>query len=110
MSFFSKIGHFFAAIGHGIAAAFVKLFGSAAAQAFVNAAKGILESPIGVLAWDAVTYVETLALPSDAAKRAAAFDKILADAKVQGIEVENSLVNLLIELAVNAIKGKFTAA
>lgn len=107
MSFITKIGHVFKVIAKGIAHGFVALVGSDVAKAFVNAAKGILKTPIGQLALDAVTAIESLSpTASNHDKRAAAFAKLTADALTAGLTVSESMANLLLEVAVSVVKGK----
>lgn len=108
MSFFGNIGHFFKIVGKAIAHGFVALVGEKAAKAFVSGAKAILKTPLGMLALDAVNFAETLALGSGAEKRIAAAEKLAKDALAAGLTVSTSVVNLLIETAVSALKGNFT--
>lgn len=108
-SFFGKIGHFFASVGKGIAHGFEKLFGSKVAHDFAHAAAELLKSKLGTIVLDAVDAVESLSptLGSEE-KRKAAFSKILSDATAAGISTSTSIVNMLIEIAVNMLKGKIT--
>lgn len=109
MSFFGKIGSFFKAIGKGIGHVFVALFGSDAAKKLAAAAEALFKTALGALALDAVDFVQNAnPLSGDAEKRDAAAKKLASDAKAQGISVSDSIINLLIELAVNALKGHFT--
>lgn len=106
MSFFGKIGHFFAVVGKSVGHAFVVLFGSEAAHAFAAGAKALLQTALGKLALDAVDAVESLSpTAGNAEKRAAAFAKLVGDAKGQGLNISDSIANMLIEVAVNALKG-----
>lgn len=102
MSFFGKIKDFFVAVKVKVSSFFVKVFGQEAAQRFADGAVLLLKTAAGKLAVDAVMFVQTLALDG-AGKRQAAFDKIVSDARAQGLEISSSLVNMLIELAVQHI-------
>jgi hypothetical protein len=52
---------------------------------------------------DAVTWASGLQLGTSTEVRDAAASKLTADAKKQGITITNSIINLLIELAVQAV-------
>ena len=109
MSFFGAVGHFFKTIGKGVGKAFVAIFGSDAAHAFAQGAEALLKTALGQIALDAVDLVQNAnPLSGDAEKRKAAFDKIKTDAVSKGLSISDSLINMLIELAVNALKGRFT--
>lgn len=56
------------------------------------------------IAIEAVTELATTNITNEA-KRKQAFDKIKAYAKEKGIEAGESLVNLVLEMAVNKLKG-----
>lgn len=85
---------------------FEKLVGKDKAEEFAHASISILQTGIGKIVTDAVEAVKTLdpTAPGDA-KKAQAFDKIMADAQAQGLTAERSIVHMLIELAVNVMKG-----
>jgi hypothetical protein len=106
--FFSAVGHFFKHIAVFVSDLFVQLFGADIAHTFVVGAESLLKSEIGKIAWAAVNEVQALA--SGAEKKAAAFAKILAGAKAAGITVTDSIINMLIEIAVQKIKGQFGPA
>lgn len=101
-----KVIHFVHQASVYVNDAFVEIFGKARAQAFGHAAVAILQSEAGKIALDAVAVAESVqpAL-GGAAKRAQAFTKIENDLKVAKHDVPASLINLLIELAVQAIQG-----
>lgn len=103
MSFITKVVNFFKTVGAKVSGFFVAVFGSEAAHAFGDAALGVLKSALGVIAQDAVSAVESLALDS-ASKREEAFKRVVTDAQKQGLQFSTSLVNLLIELAVQRLK------
>ncbi len=102
---YSSALHFFHHIGVYVSDAFVSLFGMDAAHTFAVGAESLLKSKLGVLAWEAVQEVENMA--SGAEKNVAAFAKIAAGAKAAGLEVKDSLIRLLIEVAVSRLKGLF---
>ena len=104
-SFFSKIGGFFHKVGYYIGEGFAKLFGENAAKAFAVSSLAILKSDLGKLAMTAVTEAAALAAGTD--KRAAAFAKIVSGAKTAGLDAKDSIVNMLIELALQTVKGSF---
>lgn len=106
--FFSAIGHFFKHIAVFVSDAFVKLFGSDIAHTFAVGAESLLNSELGKIAWTAVQEVQALA--TGAEKQAAAFGKIASAAKAAGIDAGESLINMLIEIAVQKIKGQFGPA
>ena len=85
------------------------IIGKDAAAHFAQGALALLKSAEGKLVLDAVEAVQTLNIDG-AGKRAAAFQKIGADFKTQGITVGESVLNMLIELAVQYLKGSITAA
>ena len=106
--FFGAIGHFFKHISVFVSDAFVQVFGQDIAHMFVVGAESALKSALGKLALTAVQEVEGLA--SGAEKKAAAFAKVVAGAKIAGINVADSIINMLIEIAVQKIKGQFGPA
>lgn len=84
---------------------FVKVFGSDIARNFASAAEGLIHSAIGQIAMTAVAEVQALASGGD--KRAEAFNKIKTSAESAGIIVGESIINLLIEVCVQRVKGNF---
>lgn len=87
-----------------VSAFFVKVFGQEASQKFADGAVALLKTAAGVIVVDVVKAIELanpMASPAD--KRNAAFQQIMADAKIQGLGLTSSVINLLIELAVQAI-------
>lgn len=105
---FSAIGHFFKHIGVFVADEFVKSFGPDIAHTFVVGAEGLLETLLGKMAWTAVN--EFKALATGAEKQAAAFAHITAAAAAAGIDAKASIVNMLIEIAVQKLNGMFGPA
>jgi len=97
---FASIGHFFE-----------HLFGKQELQDFAKASEGLLKSALGKIALEAVTEAEqTMAGAAGGDKHAFALAKIEADAEAAGIQVKNSIINLLIELCVSKINGALQGA
>jgi hypothetical protein len=107
MSFLAKIGHGIKVVVVGIAHGFISLFGAQTAHDFASATVAMLRSELGQLALHAVLVLADLANMSGEQKRAHAFSAILQEAEQRGLKVAESTINLLIELAVTAIKQKF---
>jgi hypothetical protein len=107
-SFFSKVEAFFHTAEVDVSGAFVKLVGQAQAKAFATGVEAIVKTDLGKIAVAAVKAAEGLA--SGAEKQAAAFAQITTQAQASGIDVETSVVNMLIELAVQMVKGTFGVA
>jgi hypothetical protein len=99
-----SIGRFFHNVAHPFVVLFHKIVGSDAFKSFIGAAESLLESKLGVIAWDAVRWAGTLTADG-AGKRAAAFKKIIEDAEAAGLDYKDSIINLLIEIAVQKLKG-----
>jgi len=106
--FFSKVEAFFHNAEVAVSAGFVKLVGQAQAKAFATGVEAIVKTDLGKIAIAAVKAAEGLA--SGELKHAAAFAEITTQAKASGLDVENSVINMLIELAVQTVKGTFGAA
>lgn len=104
-SFFSSVGSFFKKVGYYVSEGFQKIFGANASKAFAVSALALLKSDLGKLAFAAVQEAEKLAAGTD--KRSVAFSNIVSAAKAQGIDAGKSLVNMLIEIAVQAVNGAF---
>lgn len=104
----AAIKHFVTNVGVFVSDTFVKIFGQDAAHTFAVAAESVLNSDLGKIAWTAVQEAENLATGVD--KKAAAFANIVAAAKTDGIEAKDSIVNMLIEMAVQKVKGQFGPA
>ena len=104
----SAIGHFFKNAAVFVSDVFVKVFGEDAAHNLAAAAEGILKTNLGTIAWTAVNEAAAAASGTDA--KNLAFQKIAEAAKVAGIEAKDSIINMLIELAVQKVKGSFGPA
>jgi hypothetical protein len=100
------IGHFVKHAAVWVSRQFVKLFGSDIAQTFAVGALGLLKSPIGLIAATVVQELVALKIPSTE-KASMAASKIASAAKAAGIVIAGSEINLLIEVAVQALKQKF---
>ena len=84
---------------------FVAIFGSDAAKAFGEAAYHLLQSEAGKIVEKAVIATASLKLGSGEDARKAAFDAAASQVKASGINIGTSLLNLLIEVAVQKLKG-----
>lgn len=100
-----SIGGFFRAIGHGIHAALVAIFGQSAIDKVEADLKKIVSDEFRPIFVDAVTAVESLS-GTGAEKRAKAFAQIVADLAKAGKSLESHVVNLGIELTVGLLKAK----
>ncbi|HUO60895.1 MAG TPA: phage holin, LLH family [Candidatus Acidoferrales bacterium] len=103
----------FKSIGHGVKTAakyvegrFVALFGEDAAKKFVQDSYTLLQSAVGKIVSQVVKDLNDTALDS-AGKRETAVKQVLEMARQQGIQIVESEVRLLIELAVQFVQGKF---
>ena len=108
-SVLKSIGHGVKVAVIGVAHGFVALFGSTVAKQFATASIALLKSAIGTIVTQVVEDLANGDL-SSGAKREAAVVQILALAAQQGIAVAESEVRMLIEIAVQFVKGKFTVA
>ena len=105
VGFFKTVGHDIKAVAIKAKNLFVSIFGSQAAQEFGSAALGLLKSALGQIV---VAEVQTLAGDNTLTgvdKAAQAQASILKQAETAGITVSKSIVNMLIELAVQFISG-----
>jgi hypothetical protein len=96
---------------------FVRLFGKDTATKFAAASLALLESEAGKLVLAGVKEVETMIADgtlaadiSNAAKREYAFQSAERAIKDAGITVGTSVLNMLIELAVQSIERNIAAA
>jgi hypothetical protein len=87
---------------------FVRLFGEEEAEKFAKASEGILRSALGTIVMTCVKAVQTGANPktSNSDLRKQAFDAIVKAIETNGIKAAESLINMLIELALQVLKGK----
>lgn len=107
-SFWHRVAGFFHAAGHMVSDAFIKLFGKDAATHFASASLALLKTTVGQIAMDAVH--EAAKVASEAEARGLAFSTILTEVKKLGLAAKDSEIYLLIEIAVQAVKGSFGTA
>ncbi len=81
----------------------VVVFGKSAAKALAKAAKEVFKSAFGKIVLAIVSEL-SLSNLSNSEKREKAFEAIRAAARLQGLVVKSSLINLVIELAVLRLK------
>lgn len=108
-SIFKGIGHGIKVAVVGVAHGFVALFGSDVAKQFASASIALLKSAVGAIVMQVVTELANGDL-SSSAKREEALAQILALAASKGIAVAESEARMLIEIAVQFVKGKFTVS
>ncbi|MFQ5925900.1 MAG: phage holin, LLH family [Terriglobia bacterium] len=101
---FKKVGRGFKKLARVFRKLFLVLFGREALGAFQRAALLLLRTQLGRIVWAVVEAVDLLKVEGEA-KRREAFRRILREAKAAGLEVKDSLINLLIEVAVQRLKG-----
>ncbi|KKN21152.1 hypothetical protein LCGC14_0928320 [marine sediment metagenome] len=94
---FGKLWRFFKKVAVG-------MFGKSALNKLIAAARAMLKTKLGKVAWAVVRELEAGNL-TNSQKKGAAFKRIKQAAKDGGIEVKDSLLNLLIEMAVARLKG-----
>lgn len=99
-----SIGRFFHNVFHPFVVVFGKIFGEDARHNFAVAAEALLHSELGKIAEAVVVELEQLAIDG-IGKRNIAFGKIVDAAKAAGLDFSNSIVNLLIEISVQKLKG-----
>jgi len=101
-----KVAHFLHNAQLYVSDVFVALFGKDRAQAFGHAAVAILQTEAGKVALAVVEELEALVPALDGAtKRAQAAAKLKSQLSASGHVIGDSLVNLLVELAVQTVKG-----
>ena len=88
---------------------FVDIFGQKAATDFGNAALGLLKSDLGQIVTAEVEQLAPVNNLTGVEKAAQAQVAIAAKAKALGISTSNTIINMLIELAVQFVTGKLTA-
>jgi hypothetical protein len=105
-SVFKSIGRGVRVVVKFITSGFIALFGEDAAKRFVKDSYTLLQSGIGKIVSQVVKDLNDTALDSSA-KREAAVKQVLEASRQQAIQVAESEVRLLIELAVQFVQGKF---
>ena len=100
----SHVKHAAIAVG----ATFAKLVGHDRAVSLGHAALDVLQSALGKIASAAVAQVETQdpSAPGDV-KFSKAASIVAKTAKAAGIEAKDSIIHLLVQLAVSVLKGHF---
>jgi hypothetical protein len=107
MSFFGKVKNFFSSVSHKASDLFKKLFGEQAANDFANSAGALLKSAAGAIVLDVVQLIQVSnPLVSGDDKRKLALGKLTTDGRIQALGVGKDILNLLIEVAVQAIVSK----
>ena len=109
VSIIKSIGHGIKIVAVKVAHGFAAIFGREHAEAFGQAALGLLKSVLGQIVVAEVQALEGVSGVSGVQKFAQAQSAILEKAKVGGIAATTSIVNLLIELAVQFVKGNLEA-
>jgi len=104
-SVWKRITGFFHAAGHLVSEAFIALFGKDAAIHFAAASIAMLKTTVGQIAMGAVTEAAKVASGVEAHK--IAFSTVLSEIEKLGLAAKDSEINMLIELALQAVKGKF---
>lgn len=109
----ANVGQFFKSLGGKIHAALVAVFGQSALDQVEAQIKQILADDVRVIFLDAITAAKTLLVggspASNQEKRDAAYGQIVSDLKGKGISLEESAINLGIELCYNLLKAKQSA-
>ena len=95
---FKKIGSFFKKLG-------LALFGKEALEKLADAGKAVLASALGKIVWAVVQEVENIPNLTGTDKYEEAFKRITGKAVEAGMDVRESFINLLIEMAVQRLKG-----
>lgn len=103
MSWFNSLINWVKGAKAKVSEFFVAVLGQDAAKQLGDATVTALQTALGVIVKDAVIAVSSLQIGSDA-KRGEAFNRIVTDAKSQGLAFSSSLINMLIELAVQQLQ------
>lgn len=111
MNVFEAIGHGIKWVAVKVAHGFEALFGKPAAEAFAHASLELLKSATGKIVLSVVAGLMQVKDATGDQKREQAFTEIVTQLEQQGIslgkDILGSEINMLIELAVNALKGRF---
>jgi len=108
MSWIQKVSDFIHGGAVKVSQMFIWLFGHDAAVAFGHDALVLLKSDLGKIVVAVVSEVAAMQVGADS--KTVAFSKIKAASTAAGIDAKDSIINLLIELAVGALKGHFIPA
>lgn len=107
-TFLQHVKDLFEKVGYYVSEGFQKIFGEAASKKFAAGALALIKTDLGQVALAAVQEAEKLVAGVD--KRQAAFDAIAKSSIAEGKSLSTSLVNMLIELALQQVKGSFGTA
>lgn len=88
-----------------VKSAFVKVFGSAAADAFADYAEELFRTALGKIALQVVTELVAVQMAGRPDKVEEAFKRIAEAAKLAGIEAKDHLIYQAIETAVTYLKN-----
>lgn len=106
-------GNWFTNFFHSLVGFFEGIFGSTLSKQIATTINDLAKDDLGKLAIAAVEYVATLPpFSTDVEKRDAAKAKLVADAQAAGqdlLNVGDSVLNMLIELAVQYVQQQTTA-
>src|ERR1035437_5076570 len=105
----NTIGHDIKAVAIKIKDGFVKIFGAQAAHDFGQASLALLKSALGQIVVAEVSTLAGVGTLTGVQKAAQAQANILKQAESVGISTSKSIVNMLIELAVQFVSGNLTA-
>ena len=108
-SFFKTLGHDIKQVAIKVASVFTAIFGSKAAEDFGKAALALLKSDLGAIVLDEVEALANVNNLTGAEKFVQAQTAILEKVKALGISATTSIINMLIEVAVQFVKGNLTA-
>ena len=100
----NDVKHFFKRFANGWKRVMIRIFGKDALKALGVAAKKLLKSELGKIVMAVVAELVQSNL-SNSEKREEALRRIKDQAKESGLEYKTGIINLLIELAVNRLKG-----
>ena len=104
--FFKKVGQEIKSAAQAFGHVFVAFFGKDASKEFVDAAEKILKSDFGKVIQSIIEgLMSVAAAQGGSVARNQALAEIKTAAVGAGLDLKDSLINLLIELAVNKAKG-----
>ena len=110
MSFLDKLKSAIGKVGHAIGGAFVAVFGSDLAREFAGVAEKMLATEAGTIVMTVVQEIQgSMPDATPAQKAEATLEKTGAALKTAGLELKDSMVNLLKELAVQRLRGTLDA-
>jgi hypothetical protein len=107
VSFFQHIANFFHNLQAELAKGFTILFGDEG-PAILAEIEAAGKAGLNAVAMTAVKNAATIATTDSAAARSQAFNEIKSNAVAQGLTVKNSIINLLLEAAVQRLGASST--